>query len=135
MKEEKKRTGELKIYEDNCMSLSCRGSIVLTDNIITDISFKGYPRPGKDTWAGYFEHLKIGGVVGEKTILNLLSYNRHDNLVSFFIPTKKMIVCPECGGEGVIRNPNPGISDFPPIVDCDHCHGTGKIEETDNGKE
>ena len=44
----------------------------------------------------------------------------------------KMIVCPECGGEGVIRNPNPGISDFPPIVDCDHCHGLGKIEEPDN---
>ena len=131
MKEEKKRTGELKIYEDNCMSLSCRGSIVLTDNIITDISFKGYPRPGKDTWAGYFEHLKIGGVVGEKTILNLLSYNRHDNLVSFFIPTKKMIVCPECLGNGytIFTYDRPGGVPGYRQEPCETCHGLGKIEE------
>lgn len=52
-------TGKLITYENNCMSLSCKGEMKIVNNIITNICFKEYPRVYGDSWIRYYNNLKI----------------------------------------------------------------------------
>lgn len=77
-------TGKLMTYENNCMSLSCRGTINITDGIINNISFKGYPRTYGDYWVRYYKNFKKRDKITQDIINEILSYNGKSNVVSEF---------------------------------------------------
>lgn len=76
--------GKLITYEDNCMSLSCRGEMTISNNVVTDIYFKGYPRTIGDEWVHYYKTLKQGDKISKSTIDKILSFNGKRNVVSVF---------------------------------------------------
>ena len=71
-------------YENNCMSLSCRGEIEFDENnIIKYSSHKGYPRTnGRDRWISFYKNSKKGDKITEERIKNILSFDGNDNIVS-----------------------------------------------------
>jgi hypothetical protein len=80
--------GKLRTYEKNCMSLSCDGSVIVKDGIITEVNFKGYPRPNKDAWTHFYRTAKRGDILSSKTKKAMLSYNGHNNIESYYEESK-----------------------------------------------
>jgi len=75
---------KLRIYDNNSMSLSCDGSIIIDENnIVTEINFKGYPRTDGDGWTYFFKNIKRGDFVSEEKIKSLLSWNKKYNLIAY----------------------------------------------------
>ena len=73
----------LKTFENNCMSLSCKGEIIIEDDIIKSINWHGYPRSGgTDNWVRYYKDLKVGDKIEQNIIDNILKYNGWSNIVS-----------------------------------------------------
>jgi len=77
-------TGKLITYENNCMSLSCRGEMNIVNNIVTCITFRGYPRTHGDGWTYYYKTIKKGDKIDKSTIDKILSYNGKRNVISVF---------------------------------------------------
>lgn len=77
-------TGTIKTYENNSMSLSCRGEIVVIDGIVIDKTFCGMPRVNGDSWCDYYKHCKIGNIVTDHDLKYLLSFNNKYNVKSIF---------------------------------------------------
>lgn len=86
--EDKLFNGKLRTYENNCMSLSCDGSVIIKDGIITEVNFKGYPRPNKDSWTHFYKSSKRGDLVSENDMKAMLSYDGHNNIKSYYEETK-----------------------------------------------
>ena len=82
-----KINGTLKTYENNCMSLSCKGIAVIKDNKIVDLSLRGYPRTFGDRWTGFFEYKNINKIITQEQIDNILSYHTKHNVISRFEAT------------------------------------------------
>lgn len=72
-------TRRITVYENNNMSLSCRGVAEIENDIIKSISFKGMPRPGKDGWVSFFKK-NIGDSASKNEIECLLSFNDTNNI-------------------------------------------------------
>jgi hypothetical protein len=75
---------KLIVYENNCMSLSCEGSVIMDDkNIITEIHFKGYPRSRGDEWTRFFMNAKIGNIISDDIIDDILGFNGKNNVKAY----------------------------------------------------
>ena len=74
----------IETFENNCMSLSCRGEMKLDENNrVIYSSYKGYPRSnGRDRWISFYKNAKKGDEITEDRINNILSFDGHDNIVS-----------------------------------------------------
>lgn len=78
--------GKLIIYDKSWGSLACSGTFYITDGVITEIDFSGYPRTIGDEWVSYFNQFKRGDKI--KSMDYLLSFNDRYNVVSKFIQSK-----------------------------------------------
>lgn len=78
--------GKLIIYDKSWGSLACNGTFYITDGIITEINFSGYPRTVGDEWVSYFNQFKRGDKI--KSMDYLLSFNGRYNIVCRFIESK-----------------------------------------------
>lgn len=78
--------GELIIYDKSPGSLACSGKLYITDDIINEIYFRGYPRIKGDEWVGYLKQFKRGDKI--ESIDYLLSFNGYYNVVCKFIESK-----------------------------------------------
>ena len=76
--------GVLVTYQDNSMSLSCKGEVIINKGIIQHVSFKGYPRVYGDGWTAFYMRKKKGDKVTQKEIDNILSFNGILDVVSMF---------------------------------------------------
>lgn len=78
---------KIKTYENNCMSLSCRGEIEFDENdIIIHSSYKGYPRSyGRDSWFTIYKNAKKGSKITEEQKEYLLSFDGRNNIKSYII--------------------------------------------------
>ena len=76
--------GTLITRENNDMSLSCRGTAIIKDSIVTYHDFKGMPRSNGDIWTGFYETMKLGDIVEQQQIDNMLKYNGRCNVLSSF---------------------------------------------------
>ena len=76
--------GKLVTYENNSMSLSCRGELTIKNGIIIQAYLKGMPRTSGDEWTGFYKNAKIGGDITQGKIDEILSYNGKRNVVSSF---------------------------------------------------
>lgn len=78
--------GKLITYENNNMSLSCRGEITIENGTITEINFNGYPRTEGDGWIYYYRNFfSRGNLITQEIIDKILDYNGKYNVVSKFI--------------------------------------------------
>lgn len=80
--------------ENNCMSLSCRGEIEFNtdNNIISSVSFKGYPRTKGDRWTSFYKNSKIGEKITKNDISYLLSFDGKKNVRSVLLDEKNNTV-------------------------------------------
>ena len=72
----------LTTYENNCMSLSCQGTMKIVDSKIVEVGFKGFPRASGDGWVSFYRDSKIGDIITSDKINTILSYNGKYNIVS-----------------------------------------------------
>ncbi len=69
-------------YENNYMSLSCKGTMKIIDSKIVKVGFKGFPRVDGDSWVSFYRDSKIGDIITSDKINTILSYNGKYNIVS-----------------------------------------------------
>lgn len=74
--------GKLTIYDTSWGSLACRGTLYITNDIITEIDFSGYPRTRGDGWVSYFNKLKRGDTLKLTDYQYFLSFNGKYNVIS-----------------------------------------------------
>ena len=79
---------KISTYENNSMSLSCCGEMVLDgDNIVVSSTFKGYPRAGGvDAWVCFYKNASVGDKIEEARLDHMLSLNGRNNIVSKILP-------------------------------------------------
>ena len=85
-------SGTLTTYQDNYMSLSCRGSIDIANGKIVSVEFKGMPRTNGDAWTSFYKRAKRNDIITPEEIKRILMFNGHMNVVSVFTPKKPMYV-------------------------------------------
>ena len=73
---------KLGTFENNNMSLSCKGVMTIEDGEILEIEFKGMPRAMGDSWVQHYRNRK-SNKISEAEIQEILSYDGEDNVVSF----------------------------------------------------
>jgi len=78
-------TGTLTTYQNNNMSLSCRGVMKIENNIVISLSFKGYPRTNGDGWTGFYKRSNVGDTVTDSQVECIKKYNGIYNVVSKFV--------------------------------------------------
>ena len=76
--------GVLITYQDNSMSLSCKGELIIDKSIVQHVSFKGYPRAHGDGWTAFYLRKKTGDQVTQKEIDNIISFNGICDVISMF---------------------------------------------------
>ncbi len=112
-------SGKLYTRQNNCMSLSCRGSIKIENGIIIEVDFSGYPRTHGDYWTYFYKNAKRGDSISEKEIKDILSYDGSYDVKSGFEPSEDRD-CLHC-----IR----GASHIPDEPKCMACSGPSKYSE------
>ena len=74
---------KIKTYENNSMSLSCNGEMVIENGVIVSANWHGSPRiENRDSWVYYYHHSHVGKEITQETIDKILAYNGRHNVVS-----------------------------------------------------
>ena len=77
-------TGKLETYENNTMSLSCHGSMIIESGTVKQVHFSGYPRTHGDGWTNFYKSYIVGDKITQDEINKVLQYNGLNNVVSIF---------------------------------------------------
>ena len=72
----------LQVYENNSMSLSCEGVLIIKGSTIKQVNHKGMPRAENDGWYHFFENAKIDDMISEEKINQMLRLDGHHNIVA-----------------------------------------------------
>lgn len=70
-------------YENNSMSLSCSGEMIIEDNKVLSVYFKGYPRVSGDGWVRSYRETRKDGYISDTEIESILAYDGMNNVVSY----------------------------------------------------
>lgn len=77
--------GSLITYDNKITTSSCRATMIIKNNKITYIDFRGKQRPrGKDNWLWFYKYRTVGSLINETELETILSYNDVDGNKSIF---------------------------------------------------
>lgn len=72
----------IRTRENNFMSLSCVGEMLIEGNTVVSVSFSGMPRTYGDGWVNFYQNAYEGKRVSDEDIERVLSYHGKNNVSS-----------------------------------------------------